>query len=87
MVSGYGIYASCIKAIKSNYSTACKGSKTIRKKGMNEHSVAEKEAGAYEATGCVVETTEERSVRKSHQAVEKHPYPSSSAGGSSQKTA
>ena len=62
---GYGMNASCIKAIKSTYS-ACKGSKNIRKKGMNEYLKAEKKAGAYEAAGRVVETTEECSVRKSH---------------------
>ena len=34
-VPGYGMNISCIKAIKSTYS-ACKGFKTIRKKGMNK---------------------------------------------------
>ena len=63
MVSGYEMNASCIKAIKCTYS-ACKGSKTVHKKGMNELE-AEKEAGAYEAAGRVVEIAEERSVRKS----------------------
>jgi len=48
---------SCIKAIKSAYS-AHRGSKTARKKGMNEYLKAEKEAGAYEATERVTRITE-----------------------------
>jgi len=40
---------SCIKAIKSTFSS-CKGSKTVRKKGMSKYLEAEKEAGTYEAT-------------------------------------
>jgi len=63
-VPGYEMNTSCIKAIKSTYS-ACKGSKIARKKGMNERLEAEKEAGAYEVARHVVETAEERSVRKS----------------------
>ena len=48
---------------------------------------AEKETGAYEVDWRIVETTEERSVRKSRQAIVKCAHPSSSAGGSSQKKA
>ena len=51
---------------------------------MNEHLESEKEAGAYEVAGCVVE---ERSVRKSRQAMAKRAYPSSSAGDSNWKKA
>ena len=49
--------ASCIKAIKSTYE-ACKDAKTIPKNGMNEFLEAEKEVGACEAVGRVIETTE-----------------------------
>ena len=58
-VPGYEINVSCIKAIKSTYE-ACKGSKTVRKKGMNEYLEAEKEAGTYAAAERVIETTEGR---------------------------
>ena len=75
--------ASCIKAIKTTYST-CRGSKTVCKKGMNEYLEFEKEAGAYEAVGRVVE---ERSVRKSRQAMAKLVHPSSTVGGSNRKKA
>jgi len=44
-VPGYEMNASCIKAIKSSYNVH-RGSKTVRKKGMNEYLQAEKEAGA-----------------------------------------
>ena len=83
MVPGYEINASCVKVIKTTYS-AYKGSKTVRKKRMNEYLKAEKEVGAYEAAGRVVE---ERSVRKSRQAVAKRANPSSSASGLSRKKA
>ena len=76
------MYTSYIKAIKSTYS-ACKGSKTARKKGMNENLEAEEEAGAYEVAGHFVETVEERFVRKSRQVMVKRAHPSSSVGGSS----
>jgi len=75
---------SCIKAIKSTYS-AHRGSKTARKKRMNEYLEAEKEAGACEAAEHITGTTEEHSARKSRQAVAKRAHLSSSAGGSSQK--
>jgi len=78
-VSGYEMNASCIKAIKTTYSI-CRGSKTVRKMRMNKYLEAEKEAGAYEVAGRVVEV---HSVRMSRQAVAKHAHPSSSAGGSS----
>ena len=61
---------SCIKTIKTTYS-AYRGSKTIRKKGMNEYLEVEKEAGAYEAAGRIVE---ERFVRESRQAVAKYAH-------------
>jgi len=77
--------ASCIKPIKSTYN-ACKGSKTVHKKGMNEYLEAEKEAGTYATTESVVEIAEEPSVRKSCQAVAKRTHPSSE-GCSSQKKA
>ena len=78
--------ASCIKAIKSTYE-ACKEAKTVPRKGMNEFLEAEKEAGAYEEAGRVVETTEENSVRKSPQALAKRAYPSPSTNGSCRKKA
>jgi len=53
--------ATCIKSIKTTYSV-CRGSKTIHKKGKNEYLETEKEAGAYEAAGRIVEDC---SVRKS----------------------
>ena len=86
MVPGYEMNILCIKAIKSTYK-ACKGAKTVHKKGMNEFLEAEKEAGAYEAAGRIVDTTEEYSVRKSHQAVAKRAHPSPSVSGSSRKKA
>jgi len=61
-VLGYEMNASCIKAIKSTYS-AYRGSKTVRKKGMNEYLEAEKEASACEVAECIVGTAEEHSVR------------------------
>jgi len=86
MVSGYKMNVSCIKAIKSTYS-AYRGSKTVRKKGMNEFLEAEKEACACEVARRVVESTKEHSVRKSCQAVAKRARPSPSASDSSQKKA
>jgi len=84
IVLGYKMNLSCIKAIKSTYS-AYRGSKTTRKKGMNEYLEAEKEAGAHEATVSIIETTEEHSARRSRQAVAKRSHSSLSAGGSSWK--
>jgi len=78
--------ASCIKTIKSAYS-AHRGSKTVRKKGMNEYLEAEKEASVCEAVERVAGTTEKNLARKPHQAVVKHPHPSSSTGRSSRKKA
>ena len=72
------------------YLQHCKGSKTVRKKGMSEYLEAEKEAGIYETaqeSERGVETTEEHSARKSHQAVAKRAQPSFSERGSSQKKA
>ena len=86
MVQHYEMNASCIKTIKITYS-ACKGSKIVRKKGMNKYLEAEQETGAYEVALYVVETAEESSVRKYLQAIVKRTHPFSSAGGSSQKKA
>jgi len=72
---------SYIKAIKSTYE-ACKVSKIVRKKGMNEYLEAEIEAGIERIT----EIAEGRSIRKSRQAVAKRAHPSFE-GGVSQKKA
>ena len=88
MVPGYRMNTSCIKAIKSTYN-AYKGSKTTRKKEMNEYLEAEKEADTYEVaqeSERGVETTEERSAGKSRQAVAKQAQPSSSEGESEEST-
>ena len=50
------------------------------RKEMNKYLEDEKEAGTYEAVGIFVE---ERSIRKSYQAVAKRAHPFSSTGGSS----
>ena len=81
-VLGYGMNASCIKAINSTYSVM-----TVRKKRMNEYLEAEKKAGACEAAERVVGTAEEHSIKKFRQAMAKRAHPSSFAGGSSRKQA
>jgi len=89
MVPVYGTNISCIKAIKSTYS-ACKGSKTTRKKGLNEYLKAEKDAGIYEAaqeSERGAKTAKERFAKKSRQALTKRAQPSSSGGGSCRKKA
>ena len=57
---------------------------------MNEYLEAEEEAGRYEAAQELehgIEAIEERSAKKSRQAVVKHAQPSSSEDGSSRKKA
>jgi len=63
-VPGYGINTSCIKAIKSTYS-AYKGSKTTRKKRMNEFLEAELEVGQEEVADVCGQR--EQTAEKSYQ--------------------
>ena len=87
MVAGYRINSSCIKASKSTYS-ACKGSKTTHKKGMNKFLEVELKAGQEEATnvsGQREQTAVESYQKHSRSLIVKHDRSQPTEAGSSQK--
>ena len=87
LYAGCEINTSCIKAIKSSYS-ACKGSKTTRKIGINEFLDVELEAGQEEAADVSrqrEQTAEESCHQRSRSLVVKHARSQPAEAGSSQK--